>query len=367
MIDAYLIPIEDAAIIFILLAILLLIPLCVVHYRRFGYVRPTRAIVFYSFLFYILCAMCLVTLPLPEITPNFCEGRVPGSHVRLIPFQFVADILTVDAAFIRSLNLLSILASPVFLQAAFNFLMLLPLGFYLQYYFRARFTTALVVAIATTLLFEVTQLTGIYGLYPCSYRVFDVDDLILNASGAMLGYAIAPLFPWLPNLQRRPRPQPVTVSIPRRMVAFAIDWFLANTLSRLIYLPFAGSASHSVWVDFVVYAGWFIAIPLLWHGQTVGKKLVQVRIRDRGGASVSLPQLCWRYGLLIFLPVAIEVSLNAFETYQLNTLGYVTGILPLFLLGLLGLQFCLILGLMLFRSDHRGLHEILSKTCNVLS
>lgn len=83
-IDAYLIPIEDAAIVLILLAILLLIPICVVHYQRFGYLRPTRAIVFYSFLLYVFCAVFLIILPLTELTADFCEGRSPGSHVQLV-------------------------------------------------------------------------------------------------------------------------------------------------------------------------------------------------------------------------------------------------------------------------------------------
>jgi glycopeptide antibiotics resistance protein len=38
---------------------------------------------------------------------------------------------------------------------------------------------------------ELTQLTGIWGLYPCPYRQFDVDDLILNTTGVVIGFALA--------------------------------------------------------------------------------------------------------------------------------------------------------------------------------
>lgn len=38
-----------------------------------------------------------------------------------------------------------------------------------------------------------TQLTGIYGIYNCPYRIFDVDDLILNSTGALFGFVIAPV------------------------------------------------------------------------------------------------------------------------------------------------------------------------------
>lgn len=40
---------------------------------------------------------------------------------------------------------------------------------------------------ATTLAVETAQLTGFWGLSPCAWRRFDVDDLILNFAGATLG------------------------------------------------------------------------------------------------------------------------------------------------------------------------------------
>ena len=40
---------------------------------------------------------------------------------------------------------------------------------------------------------ELTQLTGLWGLYPCPYRQFDVDDLILNTTGVALGFAVVRL------------------------------------------------------------------------------------------------------------------------------------------------------------------------------
>lgn len=40
--------------------------------------------------------------------------------------------------------------------------------------------------IGLTLLVELTQLTGAWGLYPCAWRKFDVDDLMANALGVAL-------------------------------------------------------------------------------------------------------------------------------------------------------------------------------------
>lgn len=38
---------------------------------------------------------------------------------------------------------------------------------------------------------ELSQLTGVFGLYPCPWRQFDVDDLILNVAGVCVGFLIA--------------------------------------------------------------------------------------------------------------------------------------------------------------------------------
>lgn len=363
MLEAYLVPIEEAAFAFFLVALVLLIPVCVIHYRWFGYVKPARAAVFYSFLFYGLCAVFLVALPLPSITTDFCEIHTLARQMRLVPFQFIPDIIQANQISLRHFNLISILENPVFLQAFFNFLLLMPLGFYLRYYFQVGCRAAGEIALATTFAFELTQITGIYGAYPCPYRTFDVDDLILNASGAMLGYAIMPLFQnCLPNLQAAHR-KPVTVSPFRRLVAFGIDWLLANTLARLLAYPFLSQLdAHPLTFDLLIYALWFIGIPLLWRGQTLGKFLVKIRLTRSSGNQVSPTQLCLRYGLLIALPMLTEVSLNAVFNQQLATQEYVGGWGAIALLALLIVEWLLLLMPVLIRADHRGLHDLVAKT-----
>ncbi len=120
MLDAYLVPIEEAAFISFGLGTLLLIPICVLHYWRFGRVRPARAVTFYAFLFYALSAVFLISLPLPTITPEFCEVHTVTRQLRLIPFQFIPDIVAATEISLRHLNIISILESPVFLQPTFR-------------------------------------------------------------------------------------------------------------------------------------------------------------------------------------------------------------------------------------------------------
>jgi glycopeptide antibiotics resistance protein len=37
---------------------------------------------------------------------------------------------------------------------------------------------------------ELAQLTGVFGLYPCAFRTFEVDDLIFNIFGLLAGFAM---------------------------------------------------------------------------------------------------------------------------------------------------------------------------------
>lgn len=51
--------------------------------------------------------------------------------------------------------------------------------------------------------FECTQLSGLYGIYPYPYRFFEVDDLICNTLGGMIGFWITPaLLFFLPSRKR---------------------------------------------------------------------------------------------------------------------------------------------------------------------
>ena len=47
------------------------------------------------------------------------------------------------------------------------------------------------------IIFELTQLSGLYFIYPRSYRLADVNDLINNTVGGIVGYWLTPLFTFL--------------------------------------------------------------------------------------------------------------------------------------------------------------------------
>lgn len=72
----------------------------------------------------------------------------------------------------------------------FNLFLTMPFGAYLRYYFRVGWKRALLYSFLLSLFFELTQLTGLYFVYPGSYRLFDVDDLIINTTGSMIGFML---------------------------------------------------------------------------------------------------------------------------------------------------------------------------------
>ncbi|WP_336627067.1 MULTISPECIES: VanZ family protein [unclassified Microbacterium] len=78
---------------------------------------------------------------------------------------------------------------------ALNVLLFLPLGFFLRVLGGRGILVALLVGFGVSLVVETTQLTGVWGLYPCAYRVFDVDDLLTNTVGAVLGSLLALVVP----------------------------------------------------------------------------------------------------------------------------------------------------------------------------
>jgi glycopeptide antibiotics resistance protein len=76
------------------------------------------------------------------------------------------------------------------LPALLNLLVCLPIGALLFPYVE-RVRTAATAGLTLSLAVELTQLTGTWGLFPCPYRKFDADDLLLNTIGVALGFLAA--------------------------------------------------------------------------------------------------------------------------------------------------------------------------------
>jgi len=123
-----------------------------------------------AFLFYLCCVFALVFLPLPSVEETLHLTR----QVELMPLHCLTDVAKKP---VRGTLLI-----------VFNVLMTVPFGMFLRYYFGMDAKRVLLYSLALTTLIEFGQFSGLFFLFKGSYRLFEIDDLILNTLGGMLGY-----------------------------------------------------------------------------------------------------------------------------------------------------------------------------------
>lgn len=278
MITSYLFPISYAFMAFPFAALLFTLPFLIVQYRRHGYVNKVRAFVLYLFLLYLMNAVFLVMLPLPSSRHN---PPLSGGAMQLVPFNFIQDILR-ETSVVKSepSTYWRLLKERAFLQVAFNVLLTVPFGMLIRYYFRLGPLRSLLLSFLLSLFFEVTQLTGIYGFYEHAYRVFDVDDLMTNTLGGMIGFLAAEwlsgLLPRIENLDRDVDLSLKRVSYTRRAIALMFDYVICGVLIVLF------SLLHLPGAYFAVTGLYFMVLPYLTGGCTFGKWLVRIRLTYAG-------------------------------------------------------------------------------------
>ena len=251
-----------AAIIGALAFAALFLPGLVWQYRRFGRLSFARLLGLAAVCLYAAALLTYTLLPLPERSVEWCQLHARGMNLR--PFAFIDDIR--EAAPGRSLR--GLLTSFAVLQVAFNVVLFVPFGVILRRYFNRSVLVTTVLGAATSLLIELTQLTGLWFIYPCAFRAADVDDLMTNTLGTILGAVLAPvLLWWMPRAhqlaQDRLTPRPVTMW--RRWIGMLIDAILmalvAGTTAvglRVATLLFLGDASEE-WTPLIAPAAIAVA------------------------------------------------------------------------------------------------------------
>ena len=78
-------------------------------------------------------------------------------------------------------------ATTVYAQFFFNVAMFIPLGFFTAGCLRWGLRATALSGFALSSFIELSQLTGNWGLAGFTYRTFDVDDIVNNTTGAVLG------------------------------------------------------------------------------------------------------------------------------------------------------------------------------------
>jgi glycopeptide antibiotics resistance protein len=209
------------------LAVLLLIPTAAVQYRLDGRLGPLDLAILVTSAVYALALWTYTLLPMPADGTFACKG----SQLRVLGSLGLIHVPDRGGP-------LALLREPAFLQIVLNVLLFIPLGYFTRVILHRGVVVATLAGFALSLLIELTQKTGVWHLYSCAYRLFDVDDLIVNTLGATVGSLLSLL------VVRRRRGEvvlPTTISFGRRLVGFACD---------MVFIALTGAAAA------LAYRGW---------------------------------------------------------------------------------------------------------------
>ncbi len=378
MLSAYTLPIKFACLVFPVLAAFFTIPYAVYQYRKYGSLLVLRVVIVYSFILYMTCAYFLTMLPLPPIAE---VARYTSPTMDLVPFHAWTNfwentslVLSDPSTYLGAMkeqcfyepffNILLLVPLGVYLRYYFRrswwqailigFLVslsfeliqlsalfgiyprpyrLFPLGVYLRYYFRRSWWQAILIGFLVSLSFELIQLSALFGIYPRPYRLFQVDDLINNTFGALVGFWITPVFSFF--LPSRDRLDEVsykrgrTVTYMRRGFAFLFDWAILTGVLHLAGRVFgsptlsdmlAMDGKRSVVLYIIVIVLYFILLPWMTRGRTIGKFLVGIRLMSENKRPPKLFQYILRYGLQYLLVIpAPFIAMKVYELLPLYT------------------------------------------------
>ena len=254
--EIYLKPIISACYVFPVLAVLFTLPYIIYEYHKYGSILVIRTGVVYTFIFYMLTSYFMTVLPLPPI-----DSVTPDSAcMLLVPFDAVRRVVaTVNITLSNPATYINLFKCGDFWQIAFNILLLVPFGVYLRYYFKRKWWQVLIMSFCYSLFFELTQLSGLYGIYPYPYRFFEVDDLICNTLGQI-------------------------VSEFRRIIAWALDMLVIMAPVAVFFAIDKEKFMNAVYdVRYLVVIAVYIVIAFtivtaVTKGRTIGKALVNIRL-----------------------------------------------------------------------------------------
>lgn len=277
--ETYKTSIETALLIFPFIAFILTIPFLIYQYNKYGAIPKIKCLIFYSLILYLICAYFMVILPLP---PFDVVAQMKSETMQLIPFNFINDIkVTISFDFSSIEKILEVLNKPTIYIVLFNVLLTIPFGIYLKYFFHKKWYQVIGYSFLLSLFFEITQLSGLYGVYPRAYRMFDVDDLITNTLGGFIGFLISPIFEiFLPNkeeLENISYERGKKVTLLRRSVALIIDLLVLMIINGClkIFLYNSPANSYSYFISVNLY---YLIYSTIMKGQTIGKKIVNLKL-----------------------------------------------------------------------------------------
>ncbi len=273
----YITAIKFAMFVFPVIALILTLPYIIVQYFKYGSVSFLRSLILFTFFFYMLCAYFLVIMPLPH---RYEVG--PGRELNLVPFKFIEKFKaeTVLNIHDRSTYVAALRQECVYV-VLFNVLLTMPFGMYMKYYFKKKFLVTTFLTFCLSAFFEFTQYTGLYFIYQGSYRICDVDDLIQNTMGGMLGYVLMSILglmlpvPSRDDIDNKAYAKGLRVSGLRRTVMCGIDTLIFGGICFYVMYKYPKWTAIAIAAAFVLY---YVVFPLITNGRTFGCCIARLRI-----------------------------------------------------------------------------------------
>lgn len=94
-----------------------------------------------------------------------------------------------------------------------------------------------------------------------------------------------------------------------------------------------GDARYDMLLALVIMAAYFVLLPLVWNGRTIGSRLLRIQLLKESGEAVGAGTLLWRFCILVLSNVM-----------------------------LLGIPAIVNIYIMLLRKDNRGYHDLAART-----
>lgn len=327
--SSYAVPLSTALFVFAIIAFLGTTPWTIYQYRKHGYFSFWRNLIIFSFIYYGLTTLFLVSLPLPAERNNAIVFK-DNVYTQLRPFNMFynfGEVAGFNPKVIRTYPIL--FKSFTFLEVAFNVALLFPLGVYLRYFVKTakKWWLALVIIFSTTLFFEVSQLTALFGFYAHPYRLFDVDDLLTNTLGGMLGFFSAPillmLIPSRETLKENDKLYEANAlaSYGSQLVEVFVSLGIARFVGGILtVLAFQGKYGSLVSMGTVFF--FLVIFPLVTKGKTVGGQIVKIKFELSPKKNVL--SLIYRF-ILIILPSTLgqlSVKVSQLESIGLPVVSF---------------------------------------------
>lgn len=278
--SSYINVIYTAAILFPVLAIFITLPILLVNYHKYGAIPKWSIFMLYTFVFYMMCAYFLTILPLPS--QSYVAHLTTPTH-NFVPFTFVTEFMKYNPfSLTHPSTWVAAIKAPTVIQPVFNVFLTVPFGFYMHYYFQRSWKQTILFSFCLSLFFELTQISGLYGIYPRPYRLFDVDDLLLNTTGGVVGawgaQLIGRFLPTKQSVTARTMALSKNVSPIRRTAALLVDWMIIAFVSGFLDLVIKPE-----WLTTAICFVIFILGYEFFTQKTIGMRLVGIKIVDLKG------------------------------------------------------------------------------------